>query len=133
MRYALDANTLSYILRNTKGVAERWKSEETQGNIVSIPLVAYYEVKRGLLSVNATAKLSALQELCKTIGIDELTIQDANTASDIYSNLKKQGNLIDDADILIAAQVLNRGYTLVTNNANHFDRIDGLNIVDWVE
>ena len=133
MRYALDANTISYILRNIRGVTQRWKIEEAQGNVVSIPLVAYYEVKRGLIHANATNKLSALEKLCKTVEIDEITVQDADTASRIYAKLREQGNLIDDADILIAAQSINRDYTLITNNTKHFERIDGLDFVDWVE
>ena len=133
MRYALDTNTISYILQNIKGVAQRWQLEEAQGNIVSIPLIAYHEVKRGLIKAGATSKLSALEKLCNTIEIDDITAQDADTAIRIYAKLRGQGNLIDDADILIAAQSINRGYTLVTSNTKHFDRIDGLNFVDWVK
>jgi len=41
-------------------------------------------------------------------------------------------HLIEDADLLIAAQSLNRGYTLVTNNLKHFEGIDGLKLINWV-
>jgi predicted nucleic acid-binding protein len=36
------------------------------------------------------------------------------------------------ADILVAAQAVTRGYTLVTNNVKHFEGIDGLVIENWV-
>ena len=54
-------------------------------------------------------------------------------ATEIYIALKQKGQLIGDADILIAAYCLVNGYTLVTNNTNDFDRIDGLRIVNWYE
>ena len=133
MIYALDTNIISYILRNAKGVKQRWKEEEEHGNPSVIPLVAYYEVKRGLIDANATEKLGALEQVCKTVKVEGLTIQDAHTASRIYAELKKQRSLIDDADILIAAQALTRGHILVTNNVKHFERVDGLQFVNWAE
>jgi tRNA(fMet)-specific endonuclease VapC len=39
--------------------------------------------------------------------------------------------VIGDADILIAAYCLVNDYTLVTNNTNDFNRIDGLKLVNW--
>jgi predicted nucleic acid-binding protein len=41
--------------------------------------------------------------------------------------------MIDDGDLLIAAQAVNRGYTLVTNNGKHFGNVDGLMFEDWKE
>jgi len=133
MTYALDANTISYILRNEGGVKERWRQEEVSGNKSIIPLIAYYEVKRGLLAKGATTKLRYFDELCDVLGTNVMTISEINTASKIYSNLMNQGLLIDDADILIAAQCIENGYTLVTGNTRHFERIDGLKLVDWYE
>ena len=53
-------------------------------------------------------------------------------AADIYSILKKDGNIIGDADILIASIVLNNNGTLVSNNTKHFENIHNLNLVNWV-
>ena len=94
--------------------------------------MAYYEVRRGLLASDATTKMKSFEELCAVLGISELTIPDMKTASAIYAKLKRQGNLIDDSDILIAAQCVENGYTLVTNNERHFERVDGLHFVNWV-
>ena len=55
------------------------------------------------------------------------------TATLIYSKRKKQGRPIEDTDLLIAAQCVTNGYTLVTNNMRHFDNIDGLSAVNWKE
>ena len=52
-------------------------------------------------------------------------------AADIYIALKQNGQIIGDADILIAAYCLVNDYTLVTNNTNDFNRVDGLKLVNW--
>ena len=39
--------------------------------------------------------------------------------------------LLPDADLFIAATTLVHGTLLVTGNARHFERIDGLRIESW--
>jgi predicted nucleic acid-binding protein len=53
-------------------------------------------------------------------------------ASEIYSTLKRRGELIGDADILIAASCLVRNMIIITNNENHFRRIDNLPVENWL-
>ena len=131
MIYALDANTISYILRNEGGVKQRWRQEESSGNRSVVPLIAYYEVRRGLLANEATTKMRSFDELCAVLGINNLTSTDIDKASEIYAILKRQGKMIDDSDILIAAQCIVSGHTLVTHNTRHFERVDGLQFVNW--
>jgi tRNA(fMet)-specific endonuclease VapC len=50
----------------------------------------------------------------------------------IKADLKKQGKLIDDFDILIAAVALSNDMILVTNNEKHFERISNLKIENWL-
>ena len=51
---------------------------------------------------------------------------------DYKSLLKKQGLLIDDFDLLIAASAYVHNLILVTDNLRHFQHIDGLRIENWV-
>jgi len=132
MIYALDTNIISYLLRGDKDVYDRWLHERLKGNKSIIPLVAYYEARRGLIAAKATARLREFEEMCNALSVDVLTLADIDTASDIYAKQKKQGKPIGDADILIAAQAVNRGYTLVTNNVKHFKGIEGLIFENWV-
>lgn len=46
--------------------------------------------------------------------------------SDVLSALMKH-----NADILIAATAIDAGLDLVSNNASHFSRVAGLNVVSW--
>ena len=44
----------------------------------------------------------------------------------------RRGELIEDADILIAASCLVEGIVLVTDNEEHFRRIEKLEIENWL-
>jgi predicted nucleic acid-binding protein len=43
--------------------------------------------------------------------------------------LRRQGNLIPDFDLLIAATALRHDLTLVTRDTAHFERIEGLQLL----
>jgi tRNA(fMet)-specific endonuclease VapC len=56
---------------------------------------------------------------------------DAREAGFIRAHLKPLGIPIGNYDVLIAAQALRRGLTLVTANVGGFARVPGLIVVDW--
>ncbi len=64
--------------------------------------------------------------MCNVSTVLPLTDEAIVEAANIYAHLKKQGALIMDADILIAASAIIRGMKVVTNNKSHFRRIPNL-------
>lgn len=50
----------------------------------------------------------------------------------IKADLKKRGQLIGDNDLWIAAFTLAHGAVLVTNNTQHFGRVAGLALENWL-
>ncbi len=54
---------------------------------------------------------------------------------DLYAKekarLQKAGNLVDDFDLLIGVTSITHKLTMVTNNTNHFKRINGIKLEDW--
>ena len=50
---------------------------------------------------------------------------------EIKAELQKTGDLLPDADLLIAATALDAGTVLVTGNIKHFSRIPGLPLENW--
>jgi predicted nucleic acid-binding protein len=133
MIFALDTNIVSFILRGNSNIRLRIRQEELQGNNVTIPLVTYYEVKRGLFASGATSKLRMFEFLCSDLGVRILNTQDMDAAARIYADNKYKGTPMEDDDIMIAAECVSNAYTLVTNNVKHFERVDGLLFEDWVE
>jgi predicted nucleic acid-binding protein len=52
-------------------------------------------------------------------------------ASRLRRRLRQSGNLIPDADIVIAAGAMEADAALVTQNTDHFSRIEGLRLIDY--
>ena len=98
---------------------------------VKIPVVAYYEAKRGLLATGATTKLDRFLNFAQKLGIVNTTIGTYDVASQIYADLRKEGKLIEDADIFIGAASLENGAILVTNNPSHLSRIKNIQLEVW--
>ena len=132
-RYALDTNTISYLLKENPTVSSRMKEESDAGNRLVIPLMAYYEVKRGLLAVKASKKMKHFEQFCNIIGVDDMSFDVLDKAAYIYDDLRTKGRLVDDADIIIAAFCIVNNCVLVTNNIKHFEIIAGLQIENWID
>ena len=56
---------------------------------------------------------------------------------DLYAKekarLRKAGTPIDDFDLLIGVTSVSQNLTMVTNNTDHFKRIDGIDLEDWTK
>lgn len=100
--------------------------------------ISYYEIKRGLLAFktdkkdNKSGKKNIFDWICKKIGILFLDDQEIfDIASEIYAQLKREGNLIPDADILIAALAISHNIILVSADSD-FSRIEYVNVENWL-
>ena len=51
---------------------------------------------------------------------------------DLRSYLEEIGQPIGPNDLLVAAQTLGLGYTLVTDNEREFSRVESLSIENWL-
>jgi predicted nucleic acid-binding protein len=129
--YALDTNIVSYFLKGNQKIIDCVRSEMNTGNkIVIIPLV-YYEIKKWLTVINFKTKLLTFNKMYSTIKpIDE---ENLDIAISIYYKLRKKGKIVGDSDILIAAYCVKYNLTLVTNNIKHFEDIENLQTVNWME
>ena len=79
---------------------------------------------------SSTTAASPRSRVCKRFRI--VPISDAlERYARLRVQLERRGESIDDFDLLIAATALTAGYTLVTHNLKHFDRIEGLRTEDW--
>ncbi|MBI3979310.1 MAG: virulence-associated protein [Chloroflexi bacterium] len=57
----------------------------------------------------------------------------AGRCGQIRAHLERQGTLIGDADLRIAAIALVHDLAVVTGNVRHFQRIPGLAVQNWLE
>ena len=130
----LDTDILSEIMRGRNPtVQERVLAYLAEYQRLSFSLITRYEILRGLKARHATRQILAFDELCYTNNVLPLTDPIVVRAAEIYANLKRQGQLIPDTDMLIAATALTYGLVLVTSNVAHFIRVTGLHAENWKE
>ena len=132
--YALDSNIISAMLKENQAIINRYEQEVEQGKAFIIPPIVLYEIQRGLLVKNMLKRLRNFENFCENIEIGEFNIQVWLKAAEIYAELSKQGKPVGtpyDGDVFIAAFCIINGYTLITSNKDHFERIDGLNFENW--
>lgn len=132
MTYVLDTNIITAILKGDEKVKKMAQKVRLQGKRVFINGISYYEIKRGLLARKAIAQLGKFNLLCREFGLilpDTQSIFDR--AAEIYADLQQTGELIEDADILIASITSSRDFILVSDDTD-FNRIQGLRIENWL-
>ena len=128
MIYFLDANIISYVLRQVPSVISRLQALIKNSADIRIPIISYYEVKRGLLSNNSMHKLALFDAQMKVFGLVPMRETTFELAAQIYAQLKSAGKLIGDADLFIGCSALEHNAILLTNNSNHLGRIPHLQI-----
>jgi tRNA(fMet)-specific endonuclease VapC len=119
VNYLLDSNIVSYILKKNAIVDNKLREVNIQGRMVFISCITYYEIKRGLLSINAVKQLSEFDiffQKYQTLFLDDLEI--IEKSCEIHAKLKAKGTPIQDADILIAATAIVRDLILVSNDSD---------------
>ena len=129
--YALDSNIVSFYLKGNATVIHNIEKAITEGHLIVIAPIAYYEVKRGLLLIGAAKQLQKLQAFCSLFSVGVFDDSLVEIAVDIYVKERKAHRNTEDADIFIAAFCRQNDYILVTDNIRHFQGIDGLHSVNW--
>lgn len=89
----------------------------------------WYGVARSQHRAQNTERLRIL--LAGNISLFAFAEEDAAIAGDLRAELEKAGTSIGPYDLLIAAQALRAGTTLVTANVTEFRRVRGLVWQDW--
>lgn len=128
--YLLDTDTFTYSLKGHPAVVENLKSHLNDS--IKISVVTYMELYYGAYkSQRVTANAARVKTLGQSIEMVSINAAVAETFGMIKASLESGGNRLDDFDLAIAATALANNLTLVTNNTDHFSRIDGLRIENW--
>ncbi len=127
----LDTDILSELLKQHPLVLQRVRTYLAEHERLAFSIITRYELLRGLRAKQAWAQEAAFTLLCQSSLIFPLTDQIVDRAATLYGELYRQGALLPDADLLIAATALEAQCTLVTNNLAHFQRIPTLVIETW--
>jgi predicted nucleic acid-binding protein len=129
--YCLDTDILIEHFRGNEGIKEKIESLKA-GDRLALVWLTVYEFFKGIFVSGKLGEEKFLQELVETCFILEPSYEAAKIGGEIYARLRKEGKLINDADIFIASIVKAHDAVLVTNNEDHFSRIEGLEIENWL-
>ncbi|MDJ0519869.1 hypothetical protein [Dapis sp. BLCC M229] len=69
MSYLLDTNLVTAILKQNQIATKKFKQVKFLEEYLFISCITYYEIKRGLLYVNATRQLSKFSKFCQEVTI----------------------------------------------------------------
>lgn len=131
MPFLLDTNIVSDIMRHPRGrIAARIARLGEQQVCTSIIVAAelrYGAARKGSprLSAQLESVLGAINVLALESPVDVIY-------GELRARLEKAGRPIGANDLLIAAQALALGHTVVTDNEREFSRIDDLVIENWL-
>ncbi len=131
-RRMLDTNICIYIIKNKPlQILQRFK-EFDPGELVLCSITVaelYYGVSK---SIEREKNLKALENFLYPFDIVDFDAEAALVYGDIRTSLEKRGEVIGGLDMLIASCAMAKDMILVTNNTREFQRIEGLEIENWV-
>jgi len=129
--YCLDTDILIEYFRGSSALKKRIETLREEDS-VGFTWLTIYEFFKGIFLSGKLQEETFLKGLAKTCTFLETSYEAARIGGEIYATLKKRGEVINDADILIASTVKAYHAVLVTNNEAHFSRIEGLQIENWL-
>jgi tRNA(fMet)-specific endonuclease VapC len=131
MRYLLDTNIVSDLVRNPHGrVAQQIRKVGESRVCTSIVVAA--ELRYGAAKKRSPRLTAQLQAVLGAIEVLPLEAPVDATYGQLRAQLELAGKPIGGNDLLIAAQALALGYTVVTDNEREFTRVPKLACENWV-
>jgi predicted nucleic acid-binding protein len=133
MRYVLDTNIVSALMRQEPAPGRRLLSVAPADVLVPQPVVA--EVRYGLARLPRSHRRAALEhdarELLTAVARAPWTDDVSLHFGALKVELERRGERLDDFDVAIAAHALAHQAVLATRNVRHLGRIRHLLVEDW--
>ena len=143
MKYILDTNICSYIIKNRPlEVLAKFKSVGTDNCVISSITVAelkYWVARNKRLHIlSGNTHIPKINEQVINQFLHHLLIIDfdahaANSYGELRTTLEEKGKPIGSMDLMIAAHALSLDIILVTNNIKEFDRVPKLELENWID
>jgi tRNA(fMet)-specific endonuclease VapC len=125
----IDTDVCIQIVRRNERII---RAREAYDEDVAVSFMSVAELFFGsAASSNRAANDSLLEEFLLTVEVIHTEIPILRRFGLAKNDLRAQGLLLPDADILVAATALEHDALLVTGNKRHFDRFPGLRVETW--
>ncbi|UDL89609.1 type II toxin-antitoxin system VapC family toxin [Mesorhizobium sp. PAMC28654] len=131
MRFMLDTNIISDMIRNPTGKAVSAMLREGEAAVCTSIVVAS-ELRYGCVKKGSSKLLKKVEELLAEIPVLPLDVPVDVQYGALRAELEGMGQPIGYNDLFIAAHACALGITLVTANTGEFRRIKDLSIENWL-
>jgi tRNA(fMet)-specific endonuclease VapC len=132
MRYMLDTNICSYVLRS-RPQSVKVRFDEAGPGALAVSTVVLAELLYGAeRHPNAAAISREIRDLVSRLDVIPWDEGAAEHYGSLRAALEKKGRPLDAMDLMIAAHARSRGATLVSNDVRHFRKVEGLLVANWV-
>lgn len=131
VRYLLDTNILSDLLRNPGGRAARRLALVGESTVCTSIVVAC-ELRYGTAKKGSPRLSERVEILLGSLEVLPLDKEADRRYAEIRWHLDQLGTPIGPNDLLIAAHTLALNLTLVTDNVEEFARVPGLSTENWL-
>ena len=129
-RAVIDTDILIDLLRNVTKVVDSITQMERKGCLLATTTINAFELFHGAYKSKRREKnLASTKTLLRRLIILEMGLASAQNAGRIYAELEREGQPIGLRDAMIGAIALTKGYSLATRNIEHFQKINGLNLI----
>lgn len=133
MRYLVNTSICIYIAKRKPPEVLR-RFQNLRPGDVGMSVVTHLELVYGAWkSRDRDANLQRIEGLERLIPVLPLDMSVSTHYGRLRAELDSQGTPIGAYDLLIAAQALTSGLTLVTNNVREFRRVPRLRIENWAQ
>ena len=129
--YLLDTNIISDLIRHPAGKAAQRIAEKGESAVCTSIVVAC-ELRFGARKKGSALLTARVEEILSVIEVLALDADADRLYAEIRTELEASGAPIGPNDLLIAAQALALGLTMVTANSAEFLRIPGLPVENWL-
>ena len=131
MRHLLDTNVVSDLVRNPQGrVAEHIRRVGEAQVCTSIIVAA--ELRYGAAKKGSPRLARQLEAVLGALDVLPFAAPADTAYGELRTRLEQVGRPIGGNDLLIAAQAMALGHTIVTDNEGEFSRINGLSRENWL-
>lgn len=131
MRYLLDTNILSALIRSPRGTV-RDRIAFVGEDAICTSIVVAAELRFGAARRRSTRLTAQVAGVLSRLDVLPLEPPVEATYADLRARLEREGQPIGGNDLLIAAHALTLGYAMVTVHEREFRRIAELPVENWL-
>ena len=131
MRYLLDTNIVSDLIRNPQGRVAQHIRKVGEAKVCTSIIVAA-ELRYGAAKKNSPRLSTQLEAVLEVLEVLPFETPADVAYGMVRTKLELAGRPIGGNDLLIAAQALVLGHTIVTDNEKEFARVEGLPRQNWL-